>query len=359
MEHTNGWRSHSITIKKSIAVLASAILCFIGILPGYAQQRGDLRIMFYNTENLFDTENDPNTLDDDFTPEGKMHWTEARYRQKLNNIYKVIAAVGEQESPEIIGLAEVENKKVLVDLTFLTPLSRFNYDIVHFESPDPRGIDVALLYRKDKLKVLKKSPIPVIFEKIPTHSTRDILYVQLLTGTNDTLNLFVNHWPSRIHGENETEYLRKQTALILRENVDLLFSANASAKIIIMGDFNDAPSNESISIVLKAKEIIQNPVSPALYDLSANLSKTSSIATHQFKGHWEMFDQFIVSGGLLTATQRLYTSPNDVHIFTEKFLLKENQRSLTPKLLPTYSGPRYIGGFSDHLPIYLDLFVKK
>ncbi len=324
-----------------------------------AQNRGDIRIMTYNTENLFDTEDDPLTSDDDFTPMGRLHWTNEKYHHKLLNIYKVIAGVGSWQPPEIIGLVEIENRQVLNDLLSSTPLSKFKYGIVHYESPDPRGIDVALLIRSDKLKLLHQEPIYINFIGKPERKTRNILFAKLLYNNLDTLCVFVNHWPSRRGGEIETEDLRFEVANILRQKVELVFKTNPAAKIIIIGDFNDEPSDQSITTYLKAQPVTNHIFSNQLYNLSYNLLKTSKIGTHYFRGHWSVLDQVIVSGGLLKSKHGLYTKLEDIHIFAADFIVQPDKKNLGIKPLPTYSGPKYIGGYSDHLPVYLDLFFKK
>lgn len=324
-----------------------------------AQNRGDIRIMTYNTENLYDTEDDPLTTDDDFTPEGRLHWTPEKYRHKLLNIYKVIAGVGEWQPPEIIGLVEIENQKVINDLITTTPLLKFKYGIVHYESPDPRGIDVCLLYRSDKFKVLDQEPIRISFIGQPERKTRDILYVKLLLENSDTLCIFVNHWPSRRGGEIVTEDLRFEAASMLRQKVDLLFKSSPSTKIIIMGDFNDEPTDQSLTEYLKAQPVSNLILTSKLYNLSLGLPKISGIGTHYFRGHWSILDQMVVSGNLLNAAKGLATKPTDIHIFAADFIVQSDKKNLSIKPLPTYSGPRYLGGFSDHLPVYLDLYVKK
>jgi len=340
-------------------LLITIVLSCLSAFWVEAQSRGDIRIMTYNTENLFDTADDPITADDDFTPTGRLHWTKEKYHHKLLNIYKVIAGVGGWQPPEIIGLVEIENRQVLNDLLSSTPLSKFKYDIAHYESPDPRGIDVALLFRSDNLTLLHQEPIYVNFIGQPERKTRNILFVKLLYRNADTLCVFVNHWPSRRGGEIETEDLRYEAAKILRQKVNLILKTNPAAKIIIVGDFNDEPSDLSITTYLNAQPV-SDQISPnQLYNLSYHMLKTSKTGTHYFRGHWAILDQVIISGGLLTAYHGLSTKPNNIHIFAADFIVQPDPKNLGVKPLPTYSGPKYIGGFSDHLPVYLDLFLNK
>jgi predicted extracellular nuclease len=328
------------------------------VFAAKAQNRGDVRVMTYNTENLFDTDDNPQTADNDFTPNGRLRWTPEKYRRKLLNIYKVIAGVGGWQPPEIIGLVEIENRKVLNDLLTTTPLAKFNYGIVHYESPDPRGIDVALLFRSEKFKILYQEPIYINFIGHPERKTRNILFVKLLYKNIDTLCIFVNHWPSRLGGEIETEDLRFETASLLRQKVDLIFQSNPAAKIVIIGDFNDEPTDPSLTNHLKAQPVSSQLFTNKLYNLSYDLLKTSKIGTHYFSGHWSILDQVIVSGGLLNASKGLYAKSTDIHIFAVDFITQSDNKNLGIKPLPTYSGPKYMGGYSDHLPVYLDLNLK-
>jgi predicted extracellular nuclease len=309
--------------------------------------------MFYNTENFFDTEDDTTTNDNDFTPEGKLHWTPDKYRHKLTNIYKVIAGIGGWQPPEIIGLSEIENRKVLNDLLYETPLSKYQYNIVHYDSPDLRGIDVALLFRTDKCHLLSQEAIYIPFR------TRNILLAKLLITNTDTLCVFVNHWPSRRGGEIESEDLRIQVATILRHKVDSILDSNAETKIVVMGDFNDEPNNTSIAQTLQAQPTYNEISNGQLYNLSASLSESSKIGTYNYKGQWQIFDQMIVSGSLLAPKHGLVTDVTNVHIYNTEFLLQTDDRYAGTKPIPTYSGLKYIGGFSDHLPVYLDLYLKK
>jgi predicted extracellular nuclease len=335
------------------------LLLFISGFTGKGQARGDIRVMFYNTENFFDTEDDPATVDEDFTPSGKQHWTTKRYGVKLNHLYQAIAAVGTWQPPEIIGLCEVENRRVLSDLIYQTPLSKYKYQIIQFDSPDPRGIEVTLLYRADKVKLLKQYPIPVYFIDNPQKKTRDILFAELLLNDADTVCFFVNHWPSRRGGEMESESSRVTVASMLRQSIDSLFRTNPMMKLIVMGDFNDEPTNVSITQTLKTTNKVSQPYENQLFNLSYHLMQSSKTGTHYFQGQWQIIDQMIVSGGLLSCQRGFTTSPDHVHICSDSFLLQTDKRNIGNKPYPTYSGPKYIGGYSDHLPIYLDLFSKK
>jgi endonuclease/exonuclease/phosphatase family metal-dependent hydrolase len=336
------------------------ILFFSTAVVGTAQQKikqgkDYLRFMFYNVENLFDTEDDPITTDNSFTPEGAMHWTQSRYLSKRDAIFRVIANVGEWDSPAFIALCEIENRQVLADLIYRTPLSKYPYRIVHKDSPDQRGIDVALLYRNDYLKCIKEQFIRIDFAD-RRKRTRDILYATLQTKDNDTLHVFVNHWPSRSGGQKRSEPGRFMAAAILRAKVDSLFRVNPMARIIITGDFNDGPQDQSVRKELNAHTDTAQSKSSSLFNLMA-CKAGESTGTLKYQGRWFVFDQFIVSGGLLISEVR--TDAGQCHIFRADYLLEPDTRYAGVKPFRTFIGPGYNKGFSDHLPIYLDIFLRK
>ncbi|MFH2142566.1 MAG: endonuclease [Bacteroidota bacterium] len=320
-------------------------------------ERGDYRIMFYNIENLFDTFDDSLTNDEEFLPDGVRHWNNTKYYKKLNNIYKVIVAVGGWQPPEIIGLCEIENRTVLDDLVKKTPLSTYNYQIVHAESPDRRGIDVALLFLKDRFIVLKKEFIRINY---PDNSgtTRDILYVKGITYKSDTLHIFVNHWPSRWGGQMESEDRRLFVAKTLRNKLDSIIASNEKSNIIITGDFNDEPDNKSLTETLRARKTYENISDSILYNLSFHLYEDKGMGSHKYQGNWGVLDQFIVSGTLLKRKNSIHTTINNVYIFKPDFLLEKDEANAGFKPFRTYLGYKYNEGFSDHLPTYLDIFKK-
>ncbi len=322
-----------------------------------ADKRGELRIMFYNVENLFDIYDDSLKQDDDFLPEGYKHWNSRRFTDKLNKLYKVIIAVGGWEPPEIIGLCEIENIYILKKLINDTPLSKFEYGIVHRDSPDIRGIDVALLFRKDKISLLQQDFYNIIFPWDTLKKTRDILYFKGLALRKDTLHVFVNHWPSRHGGQLETEAYRVYVSSVLKEKVDSIFNTDNKPKIIITGDFNDEPENRSIAETLSAGFNIDSVEPDKLYNLSYNLQDNKKSGTYKYKFNWEIYDQFIVSGPLIS-TSELKTSLTDIHIFRADFLFEDDDIYSGIRPYRTYRGYTYTGGFSDHLPVYLDLNKK-
>lgn len=317
------------------------------------------RIMFYNVENLFDTEDDPLTRDEEFTPGGARRWTKKRFYQKINQLSKVILAVGEWDPPVVVGMCEIENRFVLEQLIYSTPLKKFNYRIIHYDSPDQRGIDVAMIYRDQLFEPLYSEPIHINFADDSNRKTRDILYVKGLIGGLETIHLFVNHWPSRRGGYMESKAGRLMAATILRQKVDSLFFINPDARILIMGDFNDNPDDESLTIVLGATKPSNPPDPSTLYNLMKVKRPGWQEGTLKFSEFWETFDQIILSGALLNETSPLFVDPAREVIFAADFLFKPDEKVPGKKLFRTYDGFRYTGGFSDHLPVYTDIFLHR
>lgn len=318
--------------------------------------RSDYRILFYNVENLFDTKDDSLKNDAEFLPQGQKYWSWKKYQDKCSKIAKIIMATGGWELPEIVGLCEIENKRTLNGILYSTPLKKSNYKIIHKESPDHRGIDVALFYQPERFSPIDTSFINVIYEGAEHSTTRDILYVKGVTHTDDTLHLFVNHWPSRWGGQLESEHKRITAARLLRNKIDSIFDGYSRSKIIIMGDFNDYPNNKSLTQTLKANTPNEEFKDDELYNLAAFLERNHSIASNKYQGVWGMLDQFIVSGALMNAHGILQTQPKNMHLFAPSYLLETDNSYKGIRPFRTYIGYKYQGGFSDHLPIYLDLW---
>jgi predicted extracellular nuclease len=307
-----------------------------------------LQLAFYNVENLFDTIPSATTKDDDFTPAGKQKWTAERYAKKIADLAAVFDSM---QWPDIIGLAEVENRQVLEDLVHRMPAAQ-SYEIVHFDSPDDRGIDVAVLYRTDRFRSLGEHTLPVeIATDTALIRSRDVLYAVFASQiSGDTLHLFVNHWPSRVGGKLETAPRRMKAAQVLRGAVEGLWSAMPQAHIVIMGDFNDTPVDESIQYVLSAKGATPSQL---LVNLSEPAAR-SGLGSYNFRGNWDMLDQVLVSESLL---RHAAWGTLDFEVFQRPFLLFEHERfGLSPNR--TYGGPNYYGGFSDHLPVRVRALQK-
>jgi endonuclease/exonuclease/phosphatase family metal-dependent hydrolase len=309
------------------------------------------RVLFYNAENLFDPFDDTLTADEEFTPSGRMHWTYKRYEAKLNNTYKVLVAAGAWQPPDIIGMCEVENRRTLEDLVNNTPFSKYAYRIFHENSADRRGIDVALLYNPRTVQFISGK-----YHRIKKKGllTRDILYCKVRLGS-DTCHVLVNHWPSRSEGQLETEPDRLAAAGLLKFITDSLFDDAARARIVIMGDFNDDPSDESLAGRLKATSEVKNALPAGLYNLTSIPSSGPVRGTLKYQGEWNTFDQIIVSGSLLSRGKGLKVTGEGYRIFDESFLLTTDKKYEGYKPFRTYNGYSYLGGFSDHLPVYIDL----
>lgn len=311
--------------------------------------------MFYNVENLFDTIDDPLKNDDEFLPDGSMNWQPWKYWKKLRNITRIITAIGGMYSPALAGLCEIENDSVVYDLIRRSPLRAQGYEYIVTHSPDERGMDVALLYQRHQFNLLDKNEYKVDRVARPT---RNILHAAGRIISGDTLDVFVCHWPSRSGGQRKSEFARLNAATLLRRKVDSLFIIRKNANIIIMGDFNDCPDNKSIFQILKAKSLCHHRSDKELYNMFFHRLKEKDFGTYFFRGRWEMLDQFIVSGNLLREDNKIYIRESEAHIFKAEFLLQEDKASGIKRPYRTYYGPKYVGGFSDHLPIYIDFVIN-
>jgi exonuclease III len=323
------------------------------ILPAEAQTK--YSIVFYNVENLFDTWDDPETADEEFTPRNERHWTKDRFEKKIKLIYKTLITAGNGQCPDIIGLAEIENLWVIEQLITKTPLNKAPYGIIHKVSPDPRGIDVALLYRKDRIKPIDYEHISVSSQGKYDFVSRDILHFTAELG-KEQIHFFVNHWPSRSSGYIETKEKRDITAQILRSCIDSLLTKNIATNIILMGDFNAAPKEKCLTSILKALPYPGNKNPLWLINLSTLWTKYAD-GTIRNGGQWEIFDQIICSYNLLTNCA-LKVETEKPGICNFDFLLEPNPTYLGNKPFRTYLGPIYHGGISDHLPVKICLSTK-
>lgn len=314
-----------------------------------------IRVMFYNVENLFDIYDDSLKNDESFTPEGDHHWNNYKYYEKLNNLSKTMVAVGGWEAVGVIGLCEVENRKVLDDLVKQKSLKPSNYRILHKESPDKRGIDVALLYRSEKISVDTVQWINVFLGK-DQRPTRDILYATLRTENNAVIHVFVNHWPSRYGGQMKSDPKRKAAARTIRHYIDSIMASSTNPNILLMGDFNDEPENESINDVLRAKNDTTFTDSTELYNMMSNIH--GNHGSHKYQGNWGVLDQFMVSKSLFKGANKLKTKAGPL-IFSAPFLFTKETKYPGMKPFRTYTGMKYSAGYSDHLPIFIDLQLLK
>lgn len=288
-----------------------------------------LLVMFWNVENYFDTYDNPSTTDEEFTPTGDNRWSWKRFEKKRDDIAKTLMLAADEygEMPGIIGLAEVENRFVLDQLLEETPLARGGYRYIHKDSPDSRGIDVALLYREEKFTPLETKYIEASFP------TREVLYTKGVAEGKDTLHIMVNHWPSKRGNESSSGKKREYVSLMVSRTVDSILRTDPSANIIVMGDFNDTPD------------------SGPLHNLGqlTNLAEKAKGAegTYKYQHEWSIIDQILVSENIVRHTGKR------MEIFAPDALFTEDATYMGIKPKRTYSGPRYIGGVSDHLPVLL------
>lgn len=339
----------------SLLVLVSFLLAQCGT-PKTTQiaSPGDYRVAFYNVENLYDNLDDPNnTGDDEFLPKSKKQYTAERYQKKLEHLAKVVEGLG---YPAMMGMAEVENENVLKDFNEKTSLKSHGYGIVHFESPDIRGIDVAFLYQKDLFKVTNTDTIRIRFPAgmipdNPNYTTRDLLVVEGKFMDKDLLHIIVAHLPSRSGGEKETAPRRQYVASQIEKRVQAIFQKDPNANIIVMGDMNDEPTDLSMSQSLGAQPIGGAISNEKMYNCFSKL-KAEGKGSYHYKNDWNMLDQIILSSNLMKGTKQLKYS-GSIIFQAEWMMYKDEKYGLSPDR--TYGGDRYYGGYSDHLPVYVSL----
>lgn len=309
--------------------------------------------MFYNTENFYDIEDDPLTMDNEYTPNGSREWTKERYDDKVAKLTKVIRDIQQPEVPDIIGLAEIENGYVMQSLVdSLHRQGNKDYRFVHYDSPDERGVDVALIYNSRTFTLLESRPIHVHLPGIEDR-TRDILHVKGQMPAGEVVHLFITHFPSRGEGTEVSERRRYFVASELIHEVQEVFDEDMNANIVIMGDFNDTPDDNSVDEILGASKQIDSVEKGKLYNLLYPRHKKGIGSTYH-KG-WLLFDQIIVSGNMLSS-DKIDCKAEYADIFNPSYLLYRNRHNgATPNR--TYRG-KYTGGYSDHLPVLLRIKLK-
>ena len=308
-------------------------------------------IAFYNVENLFDTINDPKSNDDKFLPESKAAWTAKRYIHKVKNLSKVINELGDSNGPEILGLSEVENSSVLKDLISSEVLRNKEYQIIQFDSKDKRGIDVALLYKKNSFAPYSSIPKTLIIPARNSFKTRDILLVSGIIG-KDTVHLLLNHWPSRLGGQEKSEKNRIMVAKFARSILDSLFKRSSNANIIVMGDFNDEPSDKSITEQLLAKGDLEACKQNDLFNPFYEIMKEGG-GTYKYEGQWDLLDQVMISKGVIQKNKGIKYKSNSAGIYDPIWMYYRGSTKHGP--YRTYVGSKYYGGYSDHFPVYIQL----
>lgn len=329
---------------KKVVLTATITLLLTTFVFAQKNKKQISSIAFYNLENLFDTEDDPHVNDNEFLPEGSKKWTQDRYTQKLKSIATVIQHLGDDDGPEVLGLCEVENLGVLKDLVKQEQIAAYKYKIVHFDSPDPRGIDVALLYKDSFLNIDSSKVYPVKMGDREGTGSRDILAVYGKSKSGIATVLIVNHWPSRVGGEVKTQSKRMIASKRLNEILDPYQNKNSEAVILIMGDFNDDPTDSSLVNITAVESSIKwsNP--------SVLLLDKDSVGTLEYRGKWNMFDQIIYSVPNSNIYKKVWIG--DFGIFSPEWI--RDSKSKTPgKPWRTYAGQKYTGGYSDHFPVFM------
>ncbi|CAN1552534.1 hypothetical protein MCETHM1_02237 [Flavobacteriaceae bacterium] len=368
-----------------IKVSVSFLFVILFLFKGNAQNKTFVihTVAFYNFENLFDTINDPITNDEEWTPKGDQHWSSKKYHQKLENLSRVLSEIGTSEnsnSPTFIGGVEIENRTVLEDLIKQPKLIDKDYGIIHFDSPDKRGIDVALLYQKKQFQPTSYLNIPLYVYKgeqltkevAKTDSsenveTEDVIQLNtknyrvytrdqlLVTGflNGEEIHIIVNHWPSRSGGEKKTSPFRELAGVLNKKIIDSLQHINPNTKIITMGDLNDSPFNNSVKKAMGAKGKIQDVNPLGIYNPFEEMAN-KGLGTIAFRDSWDIFDQILVSGSLL---QKDYSSFQywKAGIYNKPFLIQKNGKY---KGYPLRHSLTEIG-FSDHFPVYIYLIKER
>lgn len=341
---------------KKIFLICCALYWVVGQSWAQKEPHELLTVAFYNLENLFDPTNDPHKADDDFTPEGSYQYTEQVYKEKLRNMAKVLSQLGTEvvpKGPALIGVSEIENERVLKDLLNELSLKKKNYQYVHFESPDMRGIDVALLYRRDQFTVLQTRAIPVDLSNIQRRGkTRDILYVQGVLA-RDTIHVMVCHWPSRRGGVKQSAPLRTYAASVCRKIADSLFAIRPQAKIIIMGDLNDDPVNASITHELRATGEMKRIPEMDFYNPWVRFYQ-KGIGTLAHNDKWHLFDQIIISTSWMKSQYAGEWYFVKAEVFNAEFL-KQTQGKYKGYPHRSFQNHRWNKGYSDHFPVLIYL----
>lgn len=310
-------------------------------------------LAFYNVEDLYDTGNDPQTDDDAYTPTGAKAWTEERYKLKLKHMAEVIAGIGGSDGPAVIGLSEVENKQVLEELVNTSPLRKLKMGIIHYDMPDAQGLDVALLYQPKHFKPTSTEALKIDFQE-KNFSSRDILQVKgELRG--ERITIYVNHWPSNGtgNGSKQRERRLRSAATVLRHEINKQQVADPNAKVIVMGDFGADPNAAAIQDVLKANGSPDASKKEELYN-ALYLPYVSGFGSYASRGDLKMPDQIMLSKALLTGQPGLQYVRGSAGIYDAsdiKFLFGKYKD--TPRR--TWSGDLYLGGYSDHFPVYIQL----
>ncbi len=337
-----------------ITLVCCGILLFF---PLHAQDHQNAVIGFYNLENLFDTINDPNKNDEEFLPNGTNRWNSDKYHIKLKNMAEVVSLIGaEYGGFVILGVSEVENQAVLEDLIVQDKLSKYKLKVAHHDSPDRRGVDVSFLYNPARFTFLSIKGFPLNIPDKPDFITRDQVLLTGVLDQKDTLFVIVNHWPSKIGGEARSAPLRIAAGALCKHICDSIFAIYPNANIIIMGDLNDDPNAKSITkglgAVGKIKDLtpqkIYNPMYPMFQE---------GIGTLAYQDSWNLFDQIMVSYNLVNPSPYNYYKFSNAYVFRKNFMINKSG-SFAGYPFRTFAGGSFLGGYSDHFPVYIILQKK-
>ncbi len=336
-------------MKKNLCMLAVSL--FFLSATAFSQEKKAYKISciaFYNLENLFDTINQPNVFDEEYTPTGPMQWATMKYTHKLHNMAYAISQVGSEyvsNGPAILGVSEIENEQVLKDLIAQPELKNSNYGIVHYDSPDRRGVDVGLLYKKDQFTVTGSKSYRLFMPNDTNFLTRDQLLVEgLLDG--DKMYVIVNHWPSRFNSEK----YRIAAAKLSRHITDSLLKINENTRVVIMGDLNDDPTDESCYKTLNVGKDKKKLKEGQLYNPMIDLFN-KGIGSLAYNDKWNLFDQIIISQGWLGERGTAYTQWK-TEVFNRSFLIQQEGR-FKGYPLRTHAGGAWLNGYSDHFPVMM------
>jgi endonuclease/exonuclease/phosphatase family metal-dependent hydrolase len=343
---------------KTLQLAAYFLLLFFHSTAQKEQYKSAI-VAFYNLENFYDTVDNPNINDEEFLPDGPKNYNSKIYWTKVEHLATVISQIGTDinaDGPALLGVAEIENDTVLNDLIHHPLLKQKNYAFVHYDSKDIRGVDVALLYNPKYFKVLNSRKL---FVRMPggakqSFFTRDVLWVKGLLGT-DTIHVFVNHWPSRVGGEQRSAPARAAAAMIDKKFIDSIERININEKIIVMGDLNDDPISPSVTKILGAKENISDVKTGELYNPWIDMYK-KGIGTLAYQDAWGLFDQIMINSSWLDKNQQGFFY-YQAHIFNKAFMI-ENIGKYKGYPMRTWDGNSYRGGYSDHFPTYIILLKK-
>lgn len=309
---------------------------------------------FYNLENLFDIDDDPLTDDAEYLPDGANKWDSTKYANKLLNMSTVIADIATEISPDglaVLGVAEIENRRVLEDLVAMPLLVKRGYKIVHYNSPDRRGVDVGMLYQEKYFKLKNSASYRLVFPNDPDYFTRDQL---VATGEMDgeDVSVIVAHWPSRRGGQSASEPNRIEAAKLGRKIIDSLLAVNPSAKIILMGDLNDDPINVSVQEYIRAKGKLSKMSSGDMFNVMYNHYKSGN-GTLAWNDAWNLFDQMIVSESFVSTDASTYVFHKS-YVYNKEYI-KQQEGNYVGYPKRTHAGGVYLNGYSDHFPVYMVL----